>query len=293
MDTLIEHSISLPDGRRVALAETGSPDGRPFLYFHGAGSSRREAAFYSDVMRAAGLRLIAPDRPGAGQSDPKTGRTVLAYADDIAAVTDALEIERFVVGGASAGGMYATAVAHVLEGRVDGVVPINSAGPLTDPVVRAGVPRQTAFMSMLADRAPRLTAALLRAMGMHPDKIDRPRFRARALRRLPAFDQGLLADAERMDMLMAAIKEGARQGPYCQIEDFALVRRPWGFDPYRLRVPVEVFSGDEDGLHGFAMALAERLPRANLHTFPGGHMALFAPDVLQSIATTVASVPTR
>ena len=39
-----DYDIALPDGRRLAIAEFGTPHGVPVLYFHGFPASRLEAA---------------------------------------------------------------------------------------------------------------------------------------------------------------------------------------------------------------------------------------------------------
>ena len=62
--------ITLPDGRKLAYAEFGKSDGHPVIYFHGGASSRLEPLLLGDeLISQYGLRLIAPDRPGIGQSD--------------------------------------------------------------------------------------------------------------------------------------------------------------------------------------------------------------------------------
>ncbi|MEL7226506.1 MAG: alpha/beta hydrolase, partial [Cyanobacteria bacterium J06576_12] len=62
--------LTLPDNRQLAYAEYGSPDGYPLLYCHGGGSSRLEPLLLGDeVFSRLELRVIAPDRPGIGQSD--------------------------------------------------------------------------------------------------------------------------------------------------------------------------------------------------------------------------------
>ena len=45
----------------------------------------------------AGVRLISPDRPGIGLSDPLAGRNMLDWADDIAELLDQLGVDRFAV----------------------------------------------------------------------------------------------------------------------------------------------------------------------------------------------------
>lgn len=65
-----DNQIYLPDGRRLAYAEFGKPDGYPVLYFHGSPASRPEPMLIGDeAFSKFGLRVIGPDRPGMGQSD--------------------------------------------------------------------------------------------------------------------------------------------------------------------------------------------------------------------------------
>jgi pimeloyl-ACP methyl ester carboxylesterase len=65
-----DNLIDLPDGRKLAYAEYGKPDGHPILHFHGSMSSRLEPLFFGDdLLNHYGLRFIALDRPGMGQSD--------------------------------------------------------------------------------------------------------------------------------------------------------------------------------------------------------------------------------
>ncbi len=121
------------DGRTVAYAEAGDPGGVPVLHLHGAGLSRLEVLMFDAEARAAGVRLIGPDRPGCGYSEPNPKLTLVQYADDLAGLADTLGIDRFVASGVSSGGTYAMAAASALPDRVAGVVPINSATPTSDP----------------------------------------------------------------------------------------------------------------------------------------------------------------
>jgi pimeloyl-ACP methyl ester carboxylesterase len=54
--------ITLPDGRKLAYAEFGQPDGHPVIYFHGGASSRLEPLLFDELINKFGLRFIAPDR---------------------------------------------------------------------------------------------------------------------------------------------------------------------------------------------------------------------------------------
>jgi pimeloyl-ACP methyl ester carboxylesterase len=70
------------------------------------------------VAAEAGVRLISPDRPGVGLSDPQPGRTVLDCARDVAELLDQIGVDHFAVMGWSMGGQYAAAVGHALHQRV-------------------------------------------------------------------------------------------------------------------------------------------------------------------------------
>jgi hypothetical protein len=59
-------TLRLGDGRRLGYAQYGVPDGEPFFYFHGHPGSRLEGRFAHAAAAAAGLRVLALDRPGEG-----------------------------------------------------------------------------------------------------------------------------------------------------------------------------------------------------------------------------------
>ena len=79
-----EHQVvQLSDGRALCFAQYGAPDGFPVINAHGGLACRLDVAAADSISREAGVRLISPDRPGIGGSDPKPGRTILDWADDI------------------------------------------------------------------------------------------------------------------------------------------------------------------------------------------------------------------
>jgi len=68
--------VTLPDGRTLAYAEYGDLEGAPVLSFHGTPGSRVSASVARETMTRAGVRLIAPERPGsATPSTRPTGRS--------------------------------------------------------------------------------------------------------------------------------------------------------------------------------------------------------------------------
>ena len=114
----LEHRITTPDGRTLAVAEWGDPDGLPLIAMHGTPGSR--ISYWEDptVYARHGLRRLTYDRPGYGDSTRLPGRTVSDVIPDVLAIADALGVERFAVTGGSGGGPHALATAALLGDRV-------------------------------------------------------------------------------------------------------------------------------------------------------------------------------
>lgn len=115
--------LTLTDNRQLAYAEYGDPNGHPLLYFHGGGSCRLEPLLLGDeVFSRLGLWVIAPDRPGIGQSDFQAKRGFSDWVKDVETLADALRLEKFSVLGISAGGGYAAACAAKIPKRLRAAV---------------------------------------------------------------------------------------------------------------------------------------------------------------------------
>ncbi len=120
---------TLADGRTLAWAEYGVPDGRSVLFFHGGNDSRLAGRLLADAATRANVRLICPDRPGYGASTFSAGRTFLDWANDVGHLTDGLGITGYRVVGHSGGGPHALACAHSHPGRVQSVATVSSPAP--------------------------------------------------------------------------------------------------------------------------------------------------------------------
>src|SRR6266545_6469994 len=159
----IDDGIALPDGRRLAYAEFGDPQGRPVLFFHATPGYRRNIWATDAQLRSAGVRLIAPDRPGVGRSTPQPRRRLLDWPDDVRQLADALVLERFAVVGFSNGGPHAAACTYKLGPRISGTALVAPLPPLDQPgaLQQLGVP---GWYYPAARRAPWLLRALFGAL---------------------------------------------------------------------------------------------------------------------------------
>lgn len=123
-------TVELADGRTLGYAETGAPDGDPVLAFHGIPNGRLGAAVFDQVGRDLGNRILAPERPGVGVSDPAPNRALLDWPTDVTQFLDALGIETAPALGISGGGPYALACGAVAPDRFPRVATCCGVGPV-------------------------------------------------------------------------------------------------------------------------------------------------------------------
>jgi len=283
---LREDHVTLADGRKIAYAEWGDPHGEPAFYFHGWPGSRLEAALCGDAARRHHVRLISLDRPGYGRSTFQRGRTIGAWARDVAAVADALGIDRFAVAGLSGGGPYALACARYLGDRGDATLIISGEPP---QVTKRAPWRRRAFawwthrtrffvrgyfalVAIGVRRAPRLTMALT-ARSLTFSKRDRELWKSDELR------EGFAAN----------LREAFRQGTHALDEDLRLYTQPWDFALEDIAAPVHAWHGEADRIVPVRHVRDEivALPHAAVIYYPGeGHFMVL--DHLDEIFAAVA-----
>jgi pimeloyl-ACP methyl ester carboxylesterase len=271
MDTRI---LDLPDGRELAWTEAGDPAGSPVFAFHGTPGSRHQLLVDDAPMLAAGVRFIAPDRPGYGLSTFRPRRTLRDWASDVAALADHLGIDRFAVLGLSGGGPHSAACARFLADRVTAAAIVSGVAPVSEPGSEQGMMTMNQVLTRVARRAPIFTrlpfGVMARICRRFPDKAIES-----AKRRVPAPDAAVLsrplvAAAFRRDFAHSSATAGK-----AATQDFTLFTRDWGFRLEDITIPVHVWQGDADinVPPAHASLQADRIPGAVLHMFPGeGHL---------------------
>lgn len=244
--------VTVDAGRTVAAAEWGDPDGFPVFSLHGTPGSRFGRHPDEAAVRDLGIRLVTYDRPGYGASDRHEGRRVVDCVGDVAAIADALEIERFAVTGGSGGGPHALAVAARLPDRVlrarcvVGAAPFDAEGldfyGGMDPenVKEFGLAEQGE--AVLHPVLERLAAADLERIALDPSKVLSDDWD------LADADRAVLADVRIQTVMGEAMREAHRNGVWGWVDDDLAFVRPWGFDLDEIRVPVEVRYGAQDVL---------------------------------------------
>ncbi len=254
-------SIRLRDGRALGFAEYGDARGWPLVFFHGTPGSRLAASLLDDAARRCSVRVIAPERPGFGRSDPKPGRTLLDWSDDVIEITRALGVERFAVAGISGGGPYAAACAYRIPERLTGAAILSGIGPVDLPGATDGMlvfNRVSLWLARHLRPALRpVVAGMARSFRRDPERALR-----RAFARLPAADRELLAAADFRERFVADFVAATERTTHGMVDEFALFSRPWGFRLEDIRMRVHLWHGELDRNCPVAMgrAVARAIP---------------------------------
>lgn len=148
--TAAEGVVETSTGRQAGWLARGPADGAPVLYLHGSPGCRREQLVWpDDVLDRFGVRLVAVDRPGYGESDPNPGNRI-SRAADVLAACDALGLSDFAVLAVSSGGTFALTLAAVAADRVTRVVLSSAQMPYDDEAAVAGLqPAQLGLLPAL------------------------------------------------------------------------------------------------------------------------------------------------
>jgi len=266
--------VRLPDGRGIGYAEYGVPDGQACFYFHGHPGSRLEARFAESAAAAAGVRLVALDRPGYGRSDFVEGRSILDWPDDVARVADAKGIARFLVVGGSGGGPYALACAYKMPERVVRAGVISGVGPHNVKGIAKGMRWQNRVGFRWGARWPALARMLMRSM--ERCIRERPERTVDALVNAMSPADAAVARGPRVrELLGDIVAEAFRQGSAGAAWDVVLLGRPWGFSLREIRPTVYLWQGEADVLvpPGMGRYQAEQIPDCRAWFLPGeGHL---------------------
>ena len=265
-----DYVVGLRDGRALSYAQYGDAVGFPIVSAHGGLSCRLDVAAAASVAGQSGVRLISPDRPGIGRSDPLPQRTMQDWTRDVGELLDLLGVDRFATMGWSLGGQYAAALGYTFSSRVTRVGIVAGVLPLTEPGVFDDLPLVDRLFSRLSTRAPWLARQCFRAMGVAAAGAPQL-YGGLVARGLGAADLAVL-QSDGYTNFARASREAMRQ-PQGMVEEYRAMNRAWGFAPEDLRVPVDVWQGTEDRLVNpkWAAALARRIPSATLHLRSGGH----------------------
>jgi len=260
----IETDVQLDDGRTLHVYDTAADADLVVIWHHGTPQIGEPPPPLVAAAPEHGIRWIGYDRPGYGGSTRQPGRGIASAAGDVAAVADALGVERFAVMGHSGGSPHALACAALLPDRVVSAVCLAGMAPI-----------DADGLDWFARMAPSGTAELRAALDGY-DALDALLAATEFdLEQFTPSDQAALAGT--WGFLGASAGRASQGGPAPLIDDDIAYVRPWGFDVEQVRAPVLLVHGDADRIvpPAHSQWLARQWPAAELRLRPGdGHLSV-------------------
>lgn len=254
-------TIKTKDGTEIFYRDWGS--GQPVLFSHGwpltGDAWESQLLFFS----SQGYRTIAHDRRGHGRSgQPSHGNDMDTYADDLAALIEALDLRDLVLVGHSTGGGEITrymgrhGTKRVARAVLAGAVPPVMVKSASHP---GGVPIEV-FDGIRAGTAANRSQ-------FYRDLASGPFFGYNRPGAKPS--QGAI-DAFWLQGMMGGLK-----GQYECIKQFSEV--DYTEDLKKIDVPTLIIHGDDDQIvpiDGSARMSAKLVPKSTLKVYPKGDHAL-------------------
>lgn len=259
--------LSLIDGRVLSWHEFGDPRGRPLLCFHGNPDAGTIFTIFDAAAREAGVRIVAPDRPGFGRSDFVPGRSILDHADDVDTLADSLGLGRFAVLGISAGLAHTLGVAVRSRRRVTRITSFAGFCP-ESPDRFAGMAPLLGMSMHLFERRPRLTRPVISAQVALAHR--RPDLALKLLTATrPDGDKAVLRRPEMREMMRAHLPNQFVSAEAI-VDGYVQQVRPWPIAFGSIDQPAVVWQGGRDDVHPPQMGefLARVLPNAELRLEP-------------------------
>jgi len=261
------------------------------FFFHGTPGSRLVLGADDAFARMAGVRLILPERPGYGISDPKPNRVLLDWPADVAELADQLGIDAFAVVGASGGGPHALACAYRLAPRATKAVLLASPSPAGFRGATEGMSWGNRLGLLLDRHAPWLVRRLIRSYAETLER-DPDGFVDALAKPMAPSDRALFERAAFREAILRDVREAYRQGGDGQAIDAALAMtsRDWGFSLRDVAIPVHLWQGEDDTFvtSGMAQYLVREIPRCKARFVRGaGHLLTEHPAVIEEVRTVL------
>ena len=247
-------TLETPDGRTLAYATWGDPEGFPVLGLHGTPGCRLNRWPNEDVYTRAGIWYVTHDRAGYGRSDRHHGRSVADEVADVAALADELRLDRFGVTGGSGGGPHSLACAALLPERVVRAICVVGVAPFGAP----GLEEDDWLAGMDNENVKEVRKALAGEDVLTPslETLQKQWEERVAVDPSTVLDDFDLSESDRAELARPEAQERIRETTFEQnvngvggwVDDDLAILKPWGFDVGTISVPVLVRYGLTDVL---------------------------------------------
>ena len=265
--------LILGNKHKLAWNEYGMPDGEPVLYFHGTPGSSIEASSADIIAKDLGIRLIAPDRPGYGDSDPHDDFGLVDWPDVISQLADKLNLKKFSILGYSIGGPYALVCAHEIPERINRVILVGSTAPFESDAMQNHINADFKPLYELSVTDYPATIKHLSQLASSPEAL-----REVLCAQLPDVDLDIVKQKSFHSAHLKTLRQALNNGVHGIANDLQNVTKPWQFNIQKIPHKVDIWHGRDDQNVGFPIGeyLAETIQNPTTYFIDNaGHYFLF------------------
>lgn len=281
------NQLLLSNNKQLAWNEYGVPDGEPVFYFHGAIGSRREAKAADKIANNLGIRLIAPERPGYGDSDPQDNFKLLDWPSLVLQLANKLNINQFSIIGFSVGSNYALACAHSIPERLSKLTLVGGLAPYQTEVMQKHISPDFKPLYDLSLYDEDAALQQMSEMAASPEGLFNIIHSTLSLCDKTLFEQDHIRTHYKRSIYLAI-----KNSVFGCANDIYNLTRPWQFDLAEINLPVNIWHGRNDKLIGYAIGeyLSTKLTNSSFYSQDdSGHYFLFDKwhDILKSIKSGI------
>lgn len=269
-------TLKLTDGRFLEYFDNGIASTSAIVFHHGTPGHGHTWSAWLEVAAARGIRALAYSRAGYGISDRNEGRTIASNNSDIRELLDSFGIREFISIGWSGGGPHALATTTLAGCK--GAITLAGVGAYgvddLDFLAGMGPENEEEFGEALKGEAAIAT-------WMDTNASVFKNVTGEMIREVFG---GLIGDADKeilqgdfAEENATSIRKGLAVSFDGWIDDDIAFVQPWGFDLSVIKVPVQIWQGDDDFMvpHAHSYWLEKHIPGSQLNFVPGhGHISL-------------------
>jgi pimeloyl-ACP methyl ester carboxylesterase len=277
-------------GRRFSYAVYGAPESATVVvYLHGFPGSCIEGALADVAAKELGIKIIALDRPGVGNSEPAGIKSYPAAADLLRSFVEALGLSSFHLLATSGGAPFALACAARWGDRVLSTTIVSGMGPVAGQPLPSSMSPTNRKLLGLGVHAPWLARQSITLIARWIQR--RPHHMIPYLRRiLPLADRAILRRSAVIETLERNTAQALHQGSSALLQEFTLLTRPWSIDYSTIKGPVHFWHGDGDAYVPFDLirTVIPAIKQSRTSIVPGGGHFMVV-DIVERVLSQIGS----
>lgn len=252
-------NLHLSDGRNLEYLCNGAIKQSAIILHAGTTQDITGWQTWLNYFSSQNVFALAIGRSGYAGSSKKIGRITIDIASDVAELSSALGITKFVNIGLSGGGQHA--IATGLDPRSAGVVTIGSLAPYAELGKDFYTGMQQADLDEYSDAVKDINLLIKRFQSWQNQDLTQTIGGAQ-------LSENDLAASKKptWKCIMQSCEFTMSQGWDWVADDYSSYLNPWGFDPRDVKVPTVIWQGGLDknvpSQHG--IWLAKNIPNARL-----------------------------